>query len=105
MKNAKTNETKEFLWDVFLMYRISIFASNFKLTHYSGKTRFLMAETPNIFFQTGQEENIEYWKKICVGKFEVIKIHGNHTTCLTEKRNAEEVGKILAIPLEENNYD
>ena len=104
-KNSSSN--KEFIFPLemaevlFEVYSKSVMSSKFPLTPYKGDLRLLRAKN-NDFFDM-EDDVLNYWKNLCLGKFLVSEIDGDHYTCIHTDQNAKKLAEKITKPLMHNS--
>lgn len=91
-------EMAEGLFDV---YRQSLKSASFRPQPYMGDIRFLLATEP--FPMPGTDEmTLDFWNEVCLGKFSVQEVSGNHLTCLETEPNASKLAEVIGAVLINN---
>ncbi|MGR3779426.1 amino acid adenylation domain-containing protein [Bacillus paramycoides] len=86
---------------LFQMYRQSLKAARFSPDPYLGNVRFLLAKDLFGFLPGLDQMTLEFWQDICLGSFQVIKIEGNHFSCMKEEANVTNLAEIISAPFNE----
>ncbi|EIW16351.1 MULTISPECIES: non-ribosomal peptide synthetase [Pelosinus] len=80
---------------MFKVFRQSLKSAHFTPQPYMGDIRFLLAREPFALMPWTNETTLGFWKEICLGKFSVQKIAGNHFTCIVAEPNASDLARVI----------
>lgn len=83
----------EMLENLFNVFCQSFKAAKFKPTAYMGDIRLLLSSEPFDLLPNINEITYNLWKNICLGKFSVENIKGNHFTCIEKEPNVIELAR------------
>ncbi|WP_309274140.1 non-ribosomal peptide synthetase [Paenibacillus sp.] len=86
---------------LFQMYRQSLKAARFLPEPYLGNIRLLLADDSFGFVPGLDQMTLHFWQDICLGSFEVIKIVGNHFSCMKQEPNVTNLSEIISAPFNE----
>lgn len=98
-KNTDEQIPVEVLETLFKVFHQSIKAARFRPRPFVGNIRFLAARDQHFFISGLEQDVFEFWSETCLGNLEVIKIDGNHMTCIEEEQQAYQVAELIAAPL------
>ncbi|WP_273320839.1 amino acid adenylation domain-containing protein [Vallitalea guaymasensis] len=84
---------------MFDIYCQSFKAAQFEPSIYMGDVRFLLAREDFQYLANSSERSLDFWKQFCLGEFEVIKIDGDHISCIEDEKNVPHLAKLVTEPL------
>ena len=80
---------------MFKVFRQSLKSAHFTPQPYMGDIRFFLAREPFALMPWTSETTLGFWKEICLGKFSVQTIDGNHFTCIVDEPNASDLARVI----------
>lgn len=85
----------ELLESSFKIYQHSFKGAKVELPFYGGNICYLSACEKQKYLFVNNEENLELWNSICLGEFYMVKVPGNHVTCILNEENALTLTQII----------
>ncbi|MGN9841243.1 amino acid adenylation domain-containing protein [Nonomuraea sp. H19] len=90
----------ELVSGMFRVFRQSFRSARFTPEPYAGDIRFLRPSGASGFAPGMDDMTLDFWRRVCVGEFDLADIEGNHFTCITDP-HVRQVAEHIARPLKE----
>lgn len=85
--------------ELFLLYEVfkkNSIAASHKISPVISDIRLFIASGINEVIPKEMNKITEFWENVCIGDFDIIKINGNHNSCIEDKKNSEILAKKIS---------